>query len=314
MAAYTEYLKMLHNDPSNAWAISELQKLGPSILTTSEVTMALESARTELLERGSSEAAVELFDVELAHAEGERQANLLFAKGVVVFDDLLEVETGMKFIGEAVRLHPGNTEAQQRLEHLEKVKANWQAIVEKYIEEAEATTESSLATSLYRAAAETYGRYQPDADEIEELLGKALEIDANNMRAQAQLSRLLYRAERWDDLLSHLRRNISVSTSVGNRNAAWIQIADLGESRLSDPALTVNAMQNVIASDPGNARALEYLVSHGEKEENWTGNVTLYTNALKARRRSGSPETEIDLLSEMGRVHWKKLEDMEAAD
>lgn len=314
MAAYTEYLKMLHSDPSNAWALSELQKLGPSILSTSEVADALDKARTQLLGRGASETAVELFDVELEHAEGERQANLLFAKGVVVFDDLLKVESGLECMGEALRLQPENQATQDKITHLEEVKANWQAIVEKFVEEAEATTESSLATSLYRAAAETYGRYQPDAVEIEEYLRKALEIEPGNVRAQAQLARLLSRGERWQELLEQLKSNIAESATVEERNASWLRIAELGEGSLADPSLAVHAMQNVIAAEPGNTRALAYLASQLEKEEDWTGAVTLYTNALKARRRSGSPETEIDLLIQVGMLHWKKLEDPEAAD
>ena len=68
---------MLNSDPRDAQALAELQKLPPAVLGSPEVASALDEARVSLRGKGAAETAVQLFDVELAHAGTERQAELL---------------------------------------------------------------------------------------------------------------------------------------------------------------------------------------------------------------------------------------------
>jgi tetratricopeptide (TPR) repeat protein len=314
MAEFREYLVMLNSDPGDAQALAELQKLPPAVLGSPEAANALDEARVSLRVKGAAETAVHLFDVELAHVNGERQAELLLGKAQVVFEDLLNAGSGVACLDEALRLQPGLREAQDLLKHLELVKTHWEEIVEKYLVEAEATTEKTLATTLYRAAAETYARYRPEANECEEYLRKALEVDPTNQRAAMQLSRLLHRAQRWEELRSHLEATIAGSDKVEVQNAAWVQLADLAKGPLNDPDLALKAMKEVISADPANPRAISLLSQVYESEENWAAAVTLYANALKSRRRSGSPETEIDMLIQIGMLHWKRLDDAGAAE
>ncbi len=314
MSAYTEFLVMLNSDPDNAFALTALQNLGPEVLDTSEVALAMDDTRKHLRERGASETVVHLYDVEIAYAKGDRLAELLLGKSEVVFDDLLNVKTGIELLAEVVRLSPENDIARERLEHLEQVEIHWQAIVEKYVVEAEATTESSLATSLYRAAAETCARYSSGASEIEEYLSKSLEIDPANHRAGMLLAQLLSKAERWDDLKAHLTASVQVAGSVAERNTLHLRLAKLAQNRLNDTELAVLSMKNVIAAEPGNALALAFLVSHYEAEENWAGAVTLYANALKLKRRTRGSDAELEMLIKIGNLHWRKLKDKESAD
>ncbi len=314
MAEFREYLVMLNSDPGDAQALAELQKLPPAVLGSPEAANALDEARVSLRVKGAAETAVHLFDVELAHVEGERQAELLLGKAQVVFEDLLNVGSGVACLDEALRLQPGLREAKDLLKHLELVKTHWEEIVEKYIAEAEATTEKTLATTLYRAAAETVARYRPEADECEEYLRKALQVDQTNQRAAMQLSRLLHRTERWHDLRTHLEAVIEGSEKVEVQNAAWVQLADLAKGALNNPDLALKAMKMVITADPAHPRAISLLSRVYESEENWAGAVTLYANALKSRRRWGSPETEIDMLIQIGMLHWRRLDDSDAAE
>tara|TARA_R110002073_G_scaffold24260_9_gene82156 strand:- start:70410 stop:81644 length:11235 start_codon:yes stop_codon:yes gene_type:complete len=314
MAEFREYLVMLRSDPSDSQALAELQKLGPQVLGTPEAALAFDEARQQLRGKGASDTAVKLFDLELEHADGERQAALLVGKGQVVFEDLLNADTSLQCMNEALQLQPDNTDVKEMLAHLEQVQVHWEQIVEKYIEEAEATTEPRLATMLYRAAAETYARYSPGASEVETYLRKALEVDAKNNRAALQLARLLGGAERWDELQQHLQSCVEVADKPEIRIACWIRLAELGQGALNDAELATTAMQQVIADEPGNSRALGYLATHYEAEQNWAAAVSLYTNALKSKRRSSSAETEIDMLIQIGMLHWQRLGDAEAAE
>ncbi|MCP4444187.1 MAG: tetratricopeptide repeat protein [Myxococcales bacterium] len=314
MAEFREYLVMLRSDPSDSQALAELQKLGPAVLGSPEAVLALDETRQQLRGKGASDTAVKLFDLELEHAEGERQAALLVGKGQVVFDDLLNADTSLECMTLALRLQPENEQVKAQLEHLEQVKVHWEQIVEKYIEEAEATTEPTLAATLYRAAAETFARYQPGASEVETYLRKAIEVDAKNFRAALQLARLFGDAERWQELRDLLQSCVEVADKPDVRIACWVRLADLAQGPLANNELAAHSMQRVVADDPGNARALAFLATMYEAQENWAAAVSLYANALKNKRRSGSAETEIDMLIQIGMLHWHRLEDAEAAE
>ncbi len=305
---------MLRSDPSDSQALAELQKLGPQVLGTPEAAIAFDEARQQLRGKGASDTAVKLFDLELAHAGGERQAALLVGKGQVVFEDLLNADTSLQCMNEALQLQPDNTEVKELLTHLELIQVHWEQIVDKYIEEAEATTEPKLATTLYRAAAETYARYSPGASEVETYLRKALEVDAKNNRAALQLARLLGDAKRWDELQEHLQSCVEIADKPDIRIACWVRLAELGQGPLNNAELATTAMQQVIADDPSNSRAVGFLANRYQEQENWPAAVSLYANALKNKRRSGSAETEVDMLIQIGMLHWQRLEDMEAAE
>lgn len=305
---------MLHSDPSDSQALAELQKLGPQVLGTPEAAIAFDEARQQLRGKGASDTAVKLFDLELEHAGGDRQAALLVGKGQVVFEDLLNADTSLQCMNEALQLQPDNADVKELLTHLEQIQVHWEQIVDKYIEEAEATTEPKLATTLYRAAAETIARYNPGAPEVESHLRKALEVDAKNYRAALQLARLLGDSERFDELQAHLQSCIEVADKADIRIACWIRLAELGQGPLADAELATTAMQHVIADEPGNSRAIGFLANAYEEQENWPAAVSLYANALKNKRRSGSAETEIDMLIQIGMLHWQRLGDAEAGE
>ena len=105
-----------------------------------------------------------------------------------------------------------------------------------------------------------------------------------------------------------------MADKVEVRTACWIRLADLAQGPLSDEDLAAHAMQQVVVDDPGNARAMALLSRHYESQENWAAAVSLYANALKSKRRSGSAETEIDMLIQIGMLHWQRLGDAEAAE
>src|SRR5690606_23283629 len=147
------------SDPSNDQALAALEKLALS-LGTSEAATALEATRESLRERGQLEVVERLFDVELkASQDTGRRADRLRKKAQLYADDFLNEESAAECFRRVLELQPDDADAQEALAHLDLLRENWRKVVQKYIDEAKASTDRQLTTSLYLSAAETTARY-----------------------------------------------------------------------------------------------------------------------------------------------------------
>ncbi len=315
MAEYQEYLAIINRDPDDPSALSAIERLGESPISP-EVASALDEARRALRERGRLEVVSRLLDVEINAAPDEsRRADLLLEKGQLHADDFLDEPSAVECFNQVLELRPGDESAQEILAHLGLVRENWEKIVEKYLEEARVSTDRQLTTSLYLSAAETYARYRPEGtEEVERYLRKALEVDAKNRRAARHLERLLRRQERWDDLAALYEQRVELADDKEERVQALLGMADLAKGRLDKPDVALDAMTKVLAIDPKHPRALEALAATYEADENWSGLIMLYTNALKAGRRGQDPDTEVANLMQIAMLHWKRMDNPDAAE
>src|SRR5262249_6360081 len=158
---------------------------------------ALDEARRTFRERGELELVSHLFDVELAATtEPERQADLLLEKGMLLFEELFDEGGAVQSFRRVLDRRPEDPNAHEWLAHAGLLRENWERIVRKYLEEAEASTARQLTTDLFMKIAEAYARYRPGAPEVEGYLRRALEVDPKNRRAAAHLERILRRGER----------------------------------------------------------------------------------------------------------------------
>src|SRR5262249_8148803 len=112
--------------------------------------------------------------------------------------------------------------------------SNWQKFADKYVKEANASTDRSLATGLYVSAAECFVRFEPGAKEAEQFLRKALEIDPKNGKAAFHLVRLLRRAERWTELAKLYDERAEQAATVDEKVAALLGVAEVARNRLDD--------------------------------------------------------------------------------
>ncbi|RMH42163.1 MAG: tetratricopeptide repeat protein [Deltaproteobacteria bacterium] len=315
MAEYEQYLATLDSDPNDEAALRALESLDNGELDTPEAAVALERARAQLRERGELEVVARLFDVEIA-AVGDRarKADLLLAKGKLYADDLLNEQTAVECFRQVLALRPEDADASETLAQLDLVRDNWRKIADKYVDEAKASTDRQLTTSLYLSAAEMWARYEPESDQVERYLRKALEVEPRNRRAALHLERLLRRAGRWQDLAALLEQRADAAAVKEERSQALLALADVAKTRLNDPQLAIDCMKKLVAQDPAHPRALAMLADLYEKEQNWSALVMLYTNALKARRRSVDTEPETGILLQIAMLHWKRLGNPDAAE
>src|SRR5688572_23115290 len=206
MADLSTLLAVLEHDPDDAQALRALSEVARQTPPDVRATK-FAASRKVLATRGRPDGVASLLDLELAATtEDSRKVDLLLEKGMVLDGDLLDV-VGARTAFEAVlAIKRDDTIAEEGIEELDLAAQNWQKYADKFLQEASASTDRSLATGLYVSAAEYYVRYASESKEAEGYLRKALEIDSKNGKAAFHLARLLRRTERYLDLALHLEQ------------------------------------------------------------------------------------------------------------
>src|SRR4051812_4202027 len=311
MADLPALLAALQHDPDDAQALTGLIEAARGA-TPDLRARELAAARKLLAARGRPDAVLQLIEVELAaiaEHEVDRRVDLLLEKGMVLDGELLDVPAARAAFDRVRALRPDDSMAAEALDELDLAASNWQKFADKYVQEAEASTDRSLATGLYVSAAEAFVRFEPDAEDAERYLRKALEIDPKNAKAAFHLVRLLRRAGRWADLARLLEERGELAAATDERVAALLGLADVLNNRLGDGARADAAIKRVLQIDPTQPQALRAVADAYMSAQNWPALVGLYQAALKARR-----DEDLGMLLQIAMVLWRHVGDLDRAE
>jgi tetratricopeptide (TPR) repeat protein len=308
MADLPALLAALEHDPDDAQAFAGLvdaaQKAPPDVRLTR-----FAAARKAFGGRGRPDIVVALIDAELgATTDVDRKVDLLLEKGMALDGELLDVPAARAAFDEVRRLRPDDTMAAEALDEIDVSASNWKKFADKYISEANASTDRSLATGLYVSAAECYVRFEPGAKEAEQHLRKALEIDSKNGKAAFHLVRLLRRAERWPELAKLLDERAEQAATVEEKVTALLGVAEVARGKLVDPTRADAAIRRALQLDPAQPQALRRVAEAQMAAEYWPGLVATYHAALKARR-----DDVLAMELQIAMVNWKHIGDIERA-
>ena len=117
----------------------------------------------------------------------------LHEKGRLLSDELLRDEAGQAAVQQALEAVPNHKPSAESLAQMTLVRANWEPISRRYLQQAEQAKDPALASSLHGSVAEFYLKYRPTGPEGETHLRKSLELDAGNRRSAAHLERICAR-------------------------------------------------------------------------------------------------------------------------
>ena len=189
------------------------------------------------------------------------------------------------------------------------VRANWEPISRRYLQQAEAAKDPALASSLYGSVAELHLKYQPGNPEGEAQLRKSLELDAGNRRSGGHLERLLRAAGRTDELLELYARRAERATNRDERALAEVAAAELCQ-RAGRPADALAHFRKALDADPNEPRALKAVRAALVASETWGELVKVLEAAARTRRG----EQDVALSAELATVLWQRLGQEEQAE
>lgn len=320
MADFAHLLAILELDPDDAQAMGAL-RAATATLDPAQAQERFAAAGKALTERGRPDAAVALLDVQLerlasSETNGQRDlhADLLIEKGLLLDEELLDPVSAAAMFEEAGQIRPGDTLAKEALDDLQMIRENWKKFADKFLSEAQGSTDRALSTSMYVSAAANYLRFSPDAHdapEVSTFLDKALEIDPQNRKALFHRTRLLRRGQQWAELAKFWTARAEAATTRETKVAAHLALAEVAGQQGDAEKVRVHLTQ-VLAMDPADPRAVRQMRERLFAEKRWPELAELLLAALKVRR--GSDEAEAPLWAELAEIQWKQLGDENAAE
>ncbi|HEY1552976.1 MAG TPA: hypothetical protein VGG28_34335, partial [Kofleriaceae bacterium] len=316
MADLFSILAVLEHDPDESQALEALAQAARATPAAQRENR-LAQARQTLAQRGRPDAVIALLDAELAAAEDrDRKADLQIERGLVLDGELLDVPGARAAFDAALELRAQDAMAKEGLEEISVAEKNWKKFAAKFVEEAQSSTDRSLATQLYVSAAEAYVRFAADAPEAEQYLKKALEIEPRERvggKAAFHLARLYRRAKRTDDLIELYDARAEKSGSNDEKIAALIALSEL--VRASNAQRSDKALRRLLQLDPTHPRALRFVTDAAAATGDWPAVVAAYQAALRARTNPGAGQSEdIGMLLQIAMVLWKHVGDLEQAE
>src|SRR5262245_52368047 len=255
----TAALATLQLHPEDSGALKALTALHPGNgagIDADVLSKALSDARRFHRERGDFDLVVSLIDLELAWTTtAGRRGDLLHEKGRVLFDELLRDDAGQACVREALEASPGHAAATESLAQMSLVRANWEPISKRYLQQAEGAKDPALASSLYGSVAEFHLKYRPGDGEGETYLRKSLELDAHNRRSGYHFERLLRDTGSNEELLTLYVQRADRAGNRDERALAEVAAAELCE-KMNRAVDAYKYFRRALEANPIEPRAL----------------------------------------------------------
>ena len=138
----------------------------------------------------------------------------------------------------------------------------------------------------------------------------ALAIDASDARVLDALEQLYARRGRWLDCVELLDKRVALLDEQGPRIAMLLNLAAIARDRLNDPRRAIDALERVVAIEPGHAAASPQLEALYRAKQEW-GPVA--AQMLDRASRDADPTASLAALVEVAAVYEHKVGDPGAA-
>ena len=292
-------LATLQLHPEDSQALKALAAIHPGNgagIDAEALSKALSDARRFHRERGDYELVTSLIDLELAWTtEAARRADLLHEKGRLLSDELLREEAGVKCVREALDAAPGHAAATESLAQMTLVRANWEPISKRYLQQAEGAKDPALASSLYGSVAEFHLKYRPADGEGETFLRRSLELDPHNRRSGNHFERVLREKGSNEELLTLYVARADRAANREERALAEIAAAELCD-KMNRAVDAYTHYRKALDANPVEPRALRAVRDVLSRQQEWAelGKV------LEAAARSKRGEQDVALLHRPG--------------
>jgi tetratricopeptide (TPR) repeat protein len=206
-------------------------------------------------------------------------------------------------------IKPDDEDLNDRIEDLELESSNWEKLLDKYVSEAEESTETELAAHMFFKAAEVASKYSDDIDNVELLLIQALENDASNKDIVRQIAHLYRSKENYGELAEHLISSTATFTENEEIISSMLEIASLFVEHLDKAEEAIVFINKVLEINPKEEKAKALLMEAYTILDRMEDLIAFYEEEINS---SHHPDPGIFL--QLGMLWWKKVGDLNAAE
>ncbi|MBN2718541.1 MAG: tetratricopeptide repeat protein [Deltaproteobacteria bacterium] len=305
----------LEHNPSNQDIFSELQEIvtGDGLpADLSEIDAELGDGVQRLMKAGRFPAASELLEIQLVVAsDAQKEAELLLLQAKILDEELFDQGKALDRIERVAELMPDDEEIQEKLTLIRAERERYTEIVATFREQAEAATDSSLKAHMLYSAAERLYKNESDNEDILPLLNAAIKEDPTHQKAARLLERIYENNEEWTSLAELYLQLANRRKGKNERLQMFLAAGYTYAHRVKDDEEAVRCFAEVLDYQPGHHKALKFLVNYYEQRGDWDHLVAVYEDTLHGKLEA---EDEIAACMQVGMVHWKYREDLNAAE
>lgn len=305
-------LKNLIGNPGDWQVVHSLADLAPRDEgETDALSHVIGQSRADSAGVGDWRIAIALLDRELAEdPEDDLRADLLYCKGRILEDDLLEQQQAIEAYEQALEVRAGDPKVKERLEQCRMVQDNWERVADKHAEVAASSDNRDMATSFFHSAASIIWRNAPESERIEDLLKRSLQSDPRNYRASVHLERYLWQRQREREVAELLEERGNAAVAPAERVDAFSTAAEVWVA-LDDRQRAADCYGKAFAISQNDPAAFDYLVGFASEMADWNLLARVYEDALRGKGR-GSADPEI--IVKLALVYWRELGQAEKAE
>lgn len=201
----------------------------------------------------AAEAAERAADA--ATDDGERAA-LYHLAGVALMDRALDGERAIALLRRVMEVAPGHTDGFLRLKLLYEETGQDVELVELYHQRLAVEQDPAMRIALHQGLAGLYRNFFDDREGARRHLRSALELDADNLRAIADLSDIAWELGDWAEAAEALMARARLETRSTVLRQIFYRLGTIYADRLPDTRYAMMSFQKVLTYDPTDTAAL----------------------------------------------------------
>ena len=286
--AVAAYRQVLELDAEHAAALEALDRIYSASANYTDLAEILQRRiRIEM----DSEALVEL-ELRLAQTYEHYLGNA--DQAIAAYNRVLEND-------------PASQTALERLEALYLSQYQWEPLFETYQKMVDvANTDDDMAGCYQRMAKIAADALDRETDSVD-LWNRVLDLRGEDPLALGELAQLHSRAERWDDLVEILERQVYVLEDPNERIGAFQMLGYTYGEKLDRERNALDAWLNALEIDPTNLQTLQALKKIYEDSQAWVELIEILQRMIDVGPEQLGWEQMRDLYAQTGRIQGEYL-------
>ncbi len=311
------YRTVLEREPTNAQALSALERLGRDPQHELTIADLLEPLYRQL---GDYQKLIGVHEVQVRRSDdANRKVELLHQIAQLHEDAAGDLNSSFTTLARALKEDPSNEDTQQRIDRVARATSRFADLAQVFEGLAvqivgtggELTPENTeLASSLYMMSARVHENDIGSVDTAIALYRRVLEIDPASLAAAESLERLFRNTERYPDLSLILQKKAEILEDLPAKKEALFQAAAIEEDVLEQAEAAIAVYNKVLELDSDDVRALDALIKRYLGLSRWHDLMDIYA---KKADLVVDPEEKKRIYYQVGAVYERELGDVPKA-